>query len=265
MANKQPTNVLVFSGLDPTGGAGIQADIETIMSLGAKACSVVTALTVQDTNSVHNYTNVDSKIIDEQARCILNDIDIQCIKIGMLAEEQIIAVIASISNDYPDIPLVVDPIYSAGGGGALSHTTAFDQLRIDLISKATIITPNSVEARALAPKANTLHKCAEYILKDGCQAVLITGTHEESINVNNTLYTKNQIISQQWPRLADNYHGSGCTLSSSIAAFLALGQELESAVYNAQQYTYNTLLNARKIGHGQLIPNRLFSLNNNEQ
>jgi hydroxymethylpyrimidine/phosphomethylpyrimidine kinase len=262
MVDKNQATILLFSGLDPTGGAGIQADIETITSLGATACSIVTALTVQDTNSVQTYTNVDSTFIEKQARCILDDININCIKVGMLADEKIINVVSTIINDYPEISLIIDPIYSAGGGGELTQLDSFKKLLSELIPKATIITPNSIEARALAAVDN-LAECAEYILNTGCQAVLITGTHESGSDVCNTLYSKNQVISNSWPRLPDSYHGSGCTLSSSIAAYLALGQDLESAVYKAQQYTYNTLLNARKIGRRQLIPNRFFAKNNN--
>jgi len=254
-------NVLVFSGLDPTGGAGIQADIETITSLGANPCSIVTALTVQDTNSVQSCVNVDSSLIEQQALCILNDIPIQCIKLGMIADEKIITVIAEITKQFPEIPLVIDPIFSAGGGGALSNASAFESLKNELIPRASIVTPNSIEARQIAQGIDDLAKCAENILETGCRAALITGTHEDSDEVCNTLYITGHTISNNWPRLPKEYHGSGCTLSSSIAVFLALGQDIESAVTNAQQYTYNTLLNAKKIGHGQLIPNRFFSQN----
>ncbi|MFV2060097.1 MAG: hydroxymethylpyrimidine/phosphomethylpyrimidine kinase [Gammaproteobacteria bacterium] len=258
----KPATVLVFSGLDPTGGAGIQADIETILSLGAKPCSIITALTVQDTISVHKYSTVESDFIAQQARCILNDISINCIKIGMIASEEIITEILSIVSDFPKIPLVIDPIWSAGGGGALSNSKTYNRLLTELIPRASIVTPNSVEARKLVPSAKNLEECADNLLSNGCKSVLITGAHEDSSDVCNTFYSKDHIIPQNWPRLAQNYHGSGCTLSSSIAAFIAMGQDLESAVYNAQQYTYNTLLNACKIGRGQLIPNRFFSSGN---
>jgi len=259
MSNKTHANVLLFSGLDPTGGAGIQADIETITSLGAKPCSIITALTVQDTSAVHSVINIDSDVINQQARCLLNDIPIQCIKLGMIADEKIIRVIAAIIRDNPKISVVLDPIWSAGGGGALSNSSAYELLISELVPHATIITPNSLEARQLASGIQNLTKCAEYLLSTGCQSVLITGSHEHTHDVCNTLYKDNKIISKSWPRLPNNYHGSGCTLSSSIAAFLALDQDLESAVTNAQQYTYNTLLNATQIGLGQLIPNRFFS------
>ncbi len=259
MPKNSEANVLVFSGLDPTGGAGIQADIETITSLGAKPCSIITALTVQDTTSVHDYCNVNSQFIAQQARCILNDISIQCIKLGMIADENIIKVIALIVEDNPRIPLVIDPILTAGGGGTLTNSGSYTRLLNDLIPRATIITPNSVEARRLVNGTDNLAECAEYLLKSGCQSVLITGGHENDTDVCNTLYIDNSVINSNWPRLAGQYHGSGCTLSASIAAYIALGQDLESAVYNAQQYTYNTLLDATKVGRGQLIPNRFFA------
>jgi len=259
MSKIKPANVLVFSGLDPTGGAGVQADIETITSLGVQACSVITALTVQDTTNVKSYVNVENQLIARQAQCILNDIPIHCIKLGMIADENIITVIHDIVIENPDIPLVIDPIFLAGGGTALSNTQAYEHLISDLIPHASIITPNSNEARQLTTENNNLNKCAEILLNRGCQSVLITGGHEISENVCNTLYIEKQIINEKWTRLSGEYHGSGCTLSSSIAAYIALGQDLKSAVYNAQHYTYNTLLYAKKIGQGQLIPNRFFA------
>ncbi len=262
MPKNNDANVLVFSGLDPTGGAGIQADIETITSLGAKPCSIITALTIQDTTSVHDYCNVNSEFIARQARCILNDIPIQCIKLGMIADENTIKEIVSIVEDNPEIPLVIDPIFAAGGGRTLTNSNSYTRLLNDLIPKASIVTPNSVEARKLVTGTDNLAKCAEYLLSSGCKSVLITGGHENNIDVCNTLYIDNNITSRRWPRLTGEYHGSGCTLSSSIAAYIALGHKLESAVYKAQQYTYNTLLDAKKIGLGQLIPNRFYSSRN---
>ncbi len=256
MLNKKQANLLVFSGLDPSGGAGIQADIETITSLGAKPCSIITALTVQDTRAVQTYINVDSQLIEQQARCILDDIAIHCFKLGMIADQKIIDVIVKIVKDYPKIPLVIDPIYVAGGGGALSDSTAYQQLITKLLPLASIITPNSIEARQIALGSDNLAECAEYIIKTGCQSVLITGSHENSVEVSNTLYFNKQVITHNWPRLEHDYHGSGCTLAASVATYIAQGQSIESAVYNAQQYTYNTLLNANKVGLGQLLPNR---------
>jgi len=261
MSNRSHANVLVFSGLDPTGGAGLQADIETITSIGATACSIVTAVTVQDTTSVQAVHSIDSRFIGQQARCILNDIDIQCFKLGMIAEVEIINELVAIIKANPDIPLVIDPIFSAGGGGDLSNNTVYQQLKSELFPYATIITPNSMEARQLSGQ-HDLKDCAQYLLDYGCQSVLITGSHEQSIEVCNTLYYQDQQIESNWPRLPDNYHGSGCTLSSSIAAFIALDFELDTAVYKAQQYTYNTLLNAKKKGLGQLIPDRFYATNN---
>ncbi|VAX02146.1 Hydroxymethylpyrimidine phosphate kinase ThiD [hydrothermal vent metagenome] len=265
MSNNKQANILVFSGLDPSGGAGIQADIETITSIGANACSIVTALTVQDTQSVQSYTNVDSEFIEQQALCILNDIAIHCIKLGMIADEKIISVIVKIIKDYPEIPLLIDPIFVAGGGGALSNSNSYQRLIKELIPLASIITPNSIEARQIVSDAKSLKECAEYIMATGCKSVLITGTHEDSVEVSNTLYFNKRVISHNWPRLKHEYHGSGCTLASSIATFIALGESTESAVYKAQQYTYNTLLDAKKIGFGQLLPNRFYLSNNHDK
>ena len=251
--------VLCFSGLDPTGGAGIQADIETITSLGAHPAPTITALTVQDTTSVIRFEAVDSLLLVEQARAVLEDIPIAAIKIGMLANRNIIEAIHSILIDYPDIPVVLDPVLKAGGGGQLMEDDARDALVELLLPQTTVLTPNSNEARALAPTADNLPACAEALLEKGCDYVLITGGHEPTEGIVNSLYSNHRELEQlDWQRLPHQYHGSGCTLASAIAALLALGLDPLMACSEAQEFTWESLKHARRIGMGQLIPNRLF-------
>jgi len=251
--------VLCFSGLDPTGGAGIQADIETIVSMGAHPAPVVTALTVQDTSTVKRFEVVNSLLLVEQARTVLEDMQVAAIKIGMLANRSIIEAIHSILVDYPDIPVVLDPVLKGGGGGQLLNEDAQDALLELLLPQTTLLTPNSIEARALAKDADSLAACAESLLDKGCKYVLLTGGHEKTEGIVNTLYSNHRELEQtDWQRLPHQYHGSGCTLAAAIAAMLAQGLDPVMAVNEAQAFTWESLKHAHRIGMGQLIPNRLF-------
>lgn len=251
--------VMCFSGLDPTGGAGIQADIEAITSMGCHPAPVVTALTVQDTQGLIRFEAVEPLLLVEQARAILEDMPVQTFKLGMLANTAIIEAVHSVLIDYPDIPVVFDPVLSAGAGGDLIEDGAIDSLRTLILPQTSVLTPNSVEARALAPTADTLAACAEALQDMGCEFVLITGTHELSEDVTNTLYGNHRELEQfHYARLPHQYHGSGCTLAASIAGLLAQGLEPFTAVHEAQTYTWDALRQAYRVGMGQLIPNRLF-------
>lgn len=251
--------VLVFAGNDPTGGAGIQADIEAIASMGAHAAPVITSLTVQDTQNVKSYFPLDLGAIVEQGRAILEDMPIAAIKIGMLGSVDAIEAIHSILIDYPKVPVVLDPVLSAGGGTALSDDEMLTALCQLLIPKTTIITPNSIEARILAREADVLEACAQELMDMGSEYVLITGTHEQTEKVENSFYGSGRLIdSFSWDRLPHSYHGSGCTLSSCIAGLLAHQVDPLSTVYEAQEFTWKSLEAGYRLGMGQLIPNRFF-------
>ena len=167
--------VLVFAGNDPTGGAGMQADIEAIASMGAHAAPVITAITVQDTQNVKSYFPLDMSSIIEQARAILEDMPVDAIKIGMLGSTEAIEAIHSILHDYPRIPVIFDPVLAAGGGESLVDEEMLDAMCQLLVPKATIIVPNSLEARILAREADVLEACAQELLDMGSEYVLITG------------------------------------------------------------------------------------------
>lgn len=252
-----PPVVMAISGADPTGGAGIQADIETIASLGCHAAPIVSSITAQNTTNVIDITQINEHFVIEQARAILDDMEIAAVKIGLVESDTTAMAIHSLLTSYSDIPVVLDPIIIAGGGMVLANDDAVDAINTLLVPLATIVTPNSDEARALAPEGDTLTACAMALLERGAHHVLITGTHEKSDQVCNTLYGNNRILdTQHWPRLPDQYHGSGCTLSSAIAANIARGQDMVSASHHAQEYTWNSLQAARTLGKGQKIPNR---------
>lgn len=257
--NNSPPVVLVFAGLDPTGGAGLSADIEAIISQGCHAAPIATALTVQNTHNVLGVGQVDAMLVIEQARALLDDMPIGVIKIGMLGSVAMVEAIHSLLRDVPQIPVVLDPVLRAGGGGDLANGELIDAMRELLIPQTTILTPNSPEARRLAPDADNLSACALSLLEQGSEYVLITGTHEPTKDVENLLFGGHRLLeTYTWPRLPGSYHGSGCTLAASIAGLLAQGQEPMSAIHQAQDYTWQTLEQAYRLGTGQMIPNRLF-------
>jgi hydroxymethylpyrimidine/phosphomethylpyrimidine kinase len=251
--------VMVFAGTDPSGGAGMQADIETLVSMGCHATPIVTAVTVQDTVDAYRFEALEPTLVIEQARAILEDIPIKAVKIGMLGSVEIVEVIHTLLMDYPNLPVVLDPVIAAGGGGMLADDEIQDAMVNLLFPLATFVTPNSQEARAFAPEADNLEACAHEILEHGCEYVLITGTHENTPTVINSLFSERGLVeSYQWERLTTSYHGSGCTLAVAIAGLLSQGLDPLSAVREAQEYTWEALKNGYRVGMGQHIPNRLF-------
>ena len=258
-----PPVVLTFAASDPSGGAGIQADILTFASMGCHPLSVLTAITVQDTLGVEGILALDAEWVADQARCLLEDMPVDAFKIGVLGSVENIAAIAEILSDYPDVPVILDPVQASGRGDELASDQMTRAMRELLLPLTTIVTPNSIEARRLAEADDddepSLAACAERLLALGVEYVLITGTHEATPQVVNTLYgSKGVVRADTWERLPASYHGSGCTLASAIAAMLANGLEMPEAVREAQDYTWHTLKKAYRPGMGQFLPDRLF-------
>jgi len=255
----KPSVVLVIAGHDPTGGAGIQADAEALASQGCYAATVVTALTVQDTKDVHDFHTTDPDIVTEQALAILNDLPVAAVKIGMLGSKKNVRAVRNILDKHPDLPVVLDPVLRAGGGTALAQQALIEAISELLLPVTLLTTPNSLEARQLCPNAETLEACADQLLSKGCQAVLITGSHEAGQEITHTLYrSSGQQTRYHCSRLPAEFHGSGCTLASAIAGGIAQGEPVENAVARAQEYTLNSLRKAFSLGAGQRLPNRLF-------
>lgn len=256
--------VMTLAGNDPSGGAGLCADIETLVSLGCHPAPVVTALTVQDTHNVKALLPVASKLVLAQANAVLNDMPVAAFKIGVIGSAENAAALHTLLTAHPRIPVVLDPVLTAGGGTELANKGLIEAVQTLLLPLTTVLTPNSIEARRLAPEADTLNACAMALLARGCQYVLITGGHEPSDEVTNNLYGNNRLLDTfRWPRLPDSYHGSGCTLAAAIAALLAQGHELHSstplsALHKAQDYTWRSLEAGYRAGGGQRLPNRLF-------
>lgn len=249
--------VMVMSGADPTGGAGIQADIETLSSLGCHTVPIITSITVQDTSNVIETSQIDEHLIIEQARAVLEDMKITAIKIGLITADETASAIHSVLRDYPSIPVILDPIIKAGGGKILANESVITAIKTLLFPITTVLTPNSEETRKLAPEADTIDACAMALLEYGIEFVLVTGAHEKTQQVCNTLYGNNRKLdARHWPRLKDQFHGSGCTLSSALSAYMAHGQDVVSAAHQAQEYTWKSLQASRQLGMGQKIPNR---------
>ena len=260
-----PPIVLSFSANDSSGGAGIQADTLTLASMGCHPLSVITAITVQDTVGVDDVMALDPGWVADQARAVLEDMPVHVFKIGMLGSVENIATIAEIVSDYPDIPVVLDPVLSSGRGDEFANEDMILAMRELLFPQTTIITPNSIEARRLVQDEMEdsdeldLEQCGERILHMGYEYVLITGAHENTRQVTNTLYTGSGVVrSDVWQRLTGSYHGSGCTLASAIAATIANGLPVSDGVYEAQEYTWQALKSGFHPGMGQYLPDRLF-------
>lgn len=257
-----PPAVLTFAASDPTGGAGLQADILALASMGCHPLSVVTAITVQDTTGVESFLAIDPDWVADQARCLLEDMAVGAFKIGMLGSTEIVTVIAEVVSDYPDVPLVLDPVLASGRGDEFANEDMLAAIRELLVPQSTVVTPNVLELRRLAEDEDgdsTLAECAQHLLDSGCEYVLVTGTHDATPDVINTLYHRGGILrADTWQRLPGSFHGSGCTLASALAANLARGLEIGDAVYEAQDYTWQALTRAYRPGMGQFIPDRLF-------
>ena len=261
--NKAPPSVLCFSATDPSGGAGIQADILTLASMGCHPLSVITAITVQDTSGVEGVMPIDADWVADQARSILEDIPVAAFKIGVLGSVENVSVIAEIVADYPEIPLILDPVLASSRGDEFASEDTLAAIRELLIPQCTVITPNTPELRRLALEddedESRIEKLALRLVEMGAEFVLVTGTHEATPDVINTLFSdKGLLRSDNWHRMPGSYHGSGCTLASALAATIARGLDISEAAREAQEYTWQTLKFGFRPGMGQLIPDRLF-------
>ena len=244
--------VLVCAGLDPSGGAGIQADIEAISVQGAHALPLVTALTVQDNNAVHEVVAVDAGLLLRQAALLADTMPIGAVKIGIPGNadnaDAIAAIVRMLRARQPDLPVVLDPVLASGRGDKLSRGDALAAL-VPLLDVATLVVPNLPEAAAL--------RIATTGADLPCPHVLVTGGHADGPDVVNRWFSAAGTREWRWPRLRGEFHGSGCTLASSIAARLALGDSMAQALELGQRYCDRTLAHAYAIAPGQRVPRRI--------
>lgn len=265
----KPT-VLCLSGLDPTGGAGIQADIETLASLGCHCLPVVTSLTVQNTANVLSTAPVSATLLDSQLMALQQDIRIDAVKIGLIDSLDVVVRVGKFLNNLrkmqPDILIIADPVLKAGGGFAFSTEALILEYRQRIIPLCTVITPNTDELTLLCPQAGSPEDAARLLCSNGCKHVLVTGTHADTSDVVNRLYGQSagsdtpqiewRVVSWSWPRLPGSFHGSGCTMASALAGNLANGLHMPEAAFAAQEFTWQSLQLAHKPGKGQFLPNR---------
>ncbi|HEY5635920.1 MAG TPA: bifunctional hydroxymethylpyrimidine kinase/phosphomethylpyrimidine kinase [Burkholderiales bacterium] len=252
--------VLAIAASDPTGGAGLQADLLTLAALGCHPVSVLTAITAQDTHGVKQVMPLDAEWVSRQAAVLLRDVRVAAIKIGVLGSAANVAAVAAVLDAQPGVPVVLDPVLASGRGDALADEALIAVLRSQLLPRVTVLTPNLPEARRLAGDAAAGREaCARALMELGCRHVLVTGTHDGTDEVVNTLFAREGVLREdRWPRLPGEFHGSGCTLASALAALIALGRALPDAAREAQDFTWQALAGGFAAGRGQAIPDRFF-------
>lgn len=238
--------VLVFAGLDPSGGAGLAADVLAIAAQGAHALPVATALTVQDNNRVHAVRAVDAAFVLAQAQALVDTVDIRAVKLGIPGSRANARAIAGLLRALrardPQLPIVLDPVLASGHGDALAEDDPVGIVN-ELLPLATIALPNEPEASAVGDFP--------------CAHLLLTGGHGEGSVVENRWYTHGQLVRRwRWARLPGAFHGSGCTLAASLAGRLAHGETMAAALGAAQAYCHDALARAFAIAPGQRIPRR---------
>lgn len=260
--------VLCVAGFDPSGGAGVQADIETLSALQTRAVCALTANTVQDGGGLLRVVPVDAETLVAQIRLLVANFDIRAVKIGMLATPENVDAVHQ-ALDAPGVDIVLDPVWRAGahegdggdpGKGALCCGETLKRLRSLLMPRATIATPNRAEARALVPEADDERAAAHALLSEGCRHVLVTGASETADTLTHRLFSRaggavkeSELVC---PKLAGRFHGGGCTLAAAIAAKLARGLEAGQAVQEAQDWTLDALKGAENPNRTQRFPNR---------
>ena len=257
--------VLSFNFHDATGASGITADVEAIVSQGCHAASVVTCLSVQDSQGLSSLVPIDDDVIVQSARAVLEDSAIAAIKIGLIGSEEAAQAIHEILIDYPDLPLVFDPMLVASSGMTLCEDDLVAMIRELIIPNASVLTLNALEAAMLIPEADNQSAMMQGLMDSGCDHVLLSGRRDATPAVVNTLYHNHRIIEQtEWPRLESEFYGSGCTLSASLAALLAQGLDFMSATREAQNYCWHALKHAVRYGMGSYQPSRLYWMREDE-
>jgi hydroxymethylpyrimidine/phosphomethylpyrimidine kinase len=254
-----PPVVLVIAGNDPSGGAGIAADIQAITHLGCHPAPVIAALTVQDTVNAYAVESVAPDFVVAQAEKVLEDLPVRAIKLGLLGSAATGEAIAALLARHPGIPVVTDPVLVAAGGAQLAEDELVAVYRDRILPRTTLLTPNALELRRLAPQGADNRARVAALLDRGARWVLAKGGDEKTAKVENFLFDRDG-EQQRWitERLDGEHHGSGCTLAAAIAAGLARDEDVPRAVDLAQAFTFDALADGWQLGRGQRIPNRHF-------
>ncbi len=247
MALRRDPYVLVVGGSDSSGGAGVARDIETIASIGARTCLAVTALTVQTHEAVMQIHHSPPSLVADQMRAALKANEVAAIKIGMLAKAEIVAAVAAVLNENPQVPTILDPVLASTSGRPLLEAGAVTALMLDLMPLCSVVTPNLLELSVLAgaeltPDQSGAVRQGRKLLAAGAPALLIKGGHAagpRSIDI--LLRHDQEPIHFDMPRLASSMRGTGCMLASAIAAHLANASPLEESVRKGKLYVFEKL------------------------
>ncbi len=248
--------VMCFSGVEPTGGSGVTADIETLVSLGCHCCPIATAITSRDTQTIKDIWDIDSPIVIQQARAILEDMSVKAVKIGMLASVDNIEAVHTILVDYPHLPVILDPVVKSGTD---SQEALIEATRTLLCPQTRLAVLNAEQIRLLAPEADSLQASAQVIVDLGCDYVFASGSPDHARRINNRLFSSAGLVkSYEWPLIDHRFVGAGSTLSAGIAAYLSHQDSVLEAVEQGQKFTFQALESGRRLGMGNRIPNRIF-------
>ena len=255
MVEKKLKAALTIAGSDSSGGAGIQADIKTFQANGVFGMSAITAITVQNTKGVTAVQNINPEIVAGQIDVLFDDIEINAVKIGMLSSLEIIQAVYSSLKDKKLTKLVLDPVMISKSGFQLIEEDAVSAMKQKLIPISGLITPNTHEASKLTgieiKNTDDMKKAAEKLFELGCLNVLVKGGHLNGTECNDILFNGKEFSLYSSPRyLTKNTHGTGCTLSSAIAANLAKDFSMEDSIEMAKSYISGAIENSLAIGHG---------------
>jgi hydroxymethylpyrimidine/phosphomethylpyrimidine kinase len=258
---------MTLAAADPTGGGGLQGDVLTLASMGCHPLSVVTALYLRDTEGVAEVVPLESELLVDQARLLLEDVPVRAFKVGLLGSVENIAAVAEILSDYPDIPLVLESDLARlgrGGAGLEELLVAHCEL---LLPQVAVLVLGRHEAQRLAmtlgggEEEPAVAAAMGALIAAGPQYVLLTGSGEPGPQVVNVLYGPDGVVrTDAWERLSDRYLGAGTTLSAALVGALAHGMEIPEAVREAQEFTWQSLVAAFRPGMGQALPDRFFWL-----
>lgn len=245
-------NILSIAGSDPSGGAGIQADLKTFAALGTYGMAVITALTAQNTQGVSGVMDIPEDFVKQQLEAIFEDIKLDAIKIGMLSNAEIIKTVAELLAKYNATNIVLDPVMVATSGDSLISADAVAAMKEYLIPMADVLTPNIPEAEKLSRKAVLdMEEAAKGLLSLGSKAIYLKGGHLKGEIITDILADKDGVNFFEGPRVnTPNTHGTGCTLSSAIAAYLGHGLELEEACGKAKTYLTKALAHSDELDVG---------------
>jgi hydroxymethylpyrimidine/phosphomethylpyrimidine kinase len=266
--NKLPPLILTFGAADPIGAIGAHADLATFSAMGCHGLTVLTSILVGDTSQVDDIHPLEADLVSDQARTVLEDVQVVACKVGLVGSVENITIIAEIVSDYPELHLVLDPFNSSVPHLETDNDDVLLALCELLIPQSTVLVISTVDLSLLSEtwKDSATQDDAEDIMADamtliesGCEYVLVTGTPSKDNAIVNILLDNSGIVrTDEWQRIQGSHLGASSTLSAAIAAMLANGLEVSEAVMEAQEFTFASILHAQRLGMGKMIPDRYF-------